>query len=226
MATFTEVAPVDVNTIFPEYEPAAVAAANLIYTGAELIFPVLPSVMVDEKVVLSALTSNPAGGVINTPPEVIFVAAALNEVDDDAVPVFVVSADTVPEVVIWAVGVKVAEAELRGDGVAVEKSFVLLLLSVAPLPARYIAVLDEGAGAVDTVPTGPSQPPVAKTCEPKPTKSTTVTPPAGLTPVSAVVVLTRANLPAACAMLIAVPVASGVGNAVPVACTACVLIKK
>ena len=38
-------------------------------------------------------------------------------------------------------------AELRGSGVPTTKSVALLLVSVQPLPARKIAVVDDGAGA-------------------------------------------------------------------------------
>ena len=93
--------------------------------------------------------------------------------------------------------------ELRGVGVAATKSLELTLVSVQPLPFRIAARMLLGAGV------GPV--PSKVVAVPYPTKSTMLEPTL-LEPVRAVVVLTRATLPAVPAIA-SVPVASGVGRA-------------
>ena len=82
------------------------------------------------------------------------------------------------------------------------KSVALLSVSVHPLDARSAAVVLLGAAV------GPE--PSKHVVLPKPTKSMIVAP-VGQLPVSAVVLLTSATLPAVALMLI-FPVASGVGR--------------
>ena len=85
------------------------------------------------------------------------------------------------------------------------KSLALLLVSVQPLSARSTAVLLDGAGVG-------LPPSLQLAVVPKPTKSTMAALGSGQAPVSAVVVFTRATLPAV-ALKAVVPVASGVGRA-------------
>jgi len=94
---------------------------------------------------------------------------------------------------------------LRGFGAPVEKSAELLSVSVQPPSARWTAFVFEGAGAAEV-----SEQVVP---DPKPTKSTTVAPNGQPLPESGVVALTRATLPALALMLM-LPVASGVGRLV------------
>src|ERR1043166_4292478 len=95
----------------------------------------------------------------------------------------------------------VVEEVLRGFGAATEKSAELLSVSLQPLLFRIAAVvLLSVGGAV----------PSEQFVLPKPTMSTTV-PPVGQAPVSAVVELTSATLPAVPLMFV-VPVASGAGR--------------
>ena len=75
--------------------------------------PEEPTVTVLLNVELSVLTSNPAGGVTNT-PAVKAVAETLKLVDDDAVPVVVVKAANVP------LAVMVVDARLN-SGLVAEK---------------------------------------------------------------------------------------------------------
>ena len=95
------------------------------------------------------------------------------------------------------------ELLLRGLGVPDVKSAELLSVSVQPPSARWTAFVFEGAGAA-----APSEQVVP---DPKPTKSTTVAPNGQPLPDMAVVVLTTATLPAVALMLM-LPVASGVGR--------------
>ena len=81
----------------------------------------------------------------------------------------------------------VGEAVLRGSGVPVAKSLLLLSVSVQPLPARSTARVLLGAGDGEV-----SEQLAAL---PKPMKSTTA-PPSGQLPVSVVWLLTSATLPA------------------------------
>ena len=94
---------------------------------------------------------------------------------------------------------------MRGLGAPVAKSAELLSVSVQPPSARWTALVFEGAWAAEV-----SEHVVP---EPKPTKSKTVAPNGQPLPERAVVVLTRATLPAVALMLM-LPVASGVGRLV------------
>lgn len=96
----------------------------------------------------------------------------------------------------------VGEALFRGFGVPALKSVALLSVSVHPFAARSTAVVLLGAG-VEPVPS-------KQVVLPKPTKSMMLAP-VGQAPLSAVVLLTSATLPAA-ALILIVPVASGVGR--------------
>lgn len=100
-----------------------------------------------------------------------------------------------------------AELLFLGFGVAVEKFVELLLESVHPFAALKTAKVAEGA-AVGPVPSKQFA------VVPKPTKS--ITPDVGHAPVNAVVLETKATLPAVADIAI-VPVASGVGMATPTA---------
>src|SRR5689334_17352913 len=98
-----------------------------------------------------------------------------------------------------------AEAVLRGFGAPVLKSAVLLFVSTQPLPFRSTAVVFDGAAV--------GLPPSELFAVPKPTKSTTPAVPAQVAPqLKAVVLLTSATLPAVALMLV-LPVWSGVGKA-------------
>ena len=115
-----------------------------------------------------------------------------------------------PDGIVCDCGCVVIEGEtgpplllLRGLGVPAVKSALLLSVSVAPLLARRSAVVVLGAGA------GELSEQLA--VEPKPTKSM-IALLDGQAPESAVVLLTRATLPAV-ALIAIVPVVSGVGMA-------------
>ena len=95
------------------------------------------------------------------------------------------------------------EAVLRGFGVPDAKSAAFWSTSVQPLAALRTAAMLEGAGV------GPV-PSKQFAVVPKPTKST-IDPPVGQAPESAVVALRRATLPTV-ALIEIVPVASGVGR--------------
>src|ERR1035437_7879312 len=96
--------------------------------------------------------------------------------------------------------------ELRGAEVATEKSASLLSVSVQPPPARNITVvlLPPEDGVVS-----------AQFALPYPRKSTIV-PPVGHAPVNAVLVFVTATFPDVALMLV-VPVVSGVGRGDPTA---------
>jgi len=96
----------------------------------------------------------------------------------------------------------VGEPLFRGFGVPVLKSVALLSVSVQPFAARSTAVVLLGAG-VEPVPS-------KHVVLPKPTKSMMLAP-VGQAPLSAVVPLTSATLPAV-ALILIVPVAFGVGR--------------
>ena len=98
----------------------------------------------------------------------------------------------------------VADAEFRGVGLPVEKSTELLSLSVQPLPARLADVVFVSTDAGDVS---------EQFAAPYPIKSTTVAPNGHPVPVKAVVLFTKATLPAVADMAM-LPVASGVGRLV------------
>src|SRR5882672_11136998 len=119
----------------------------------------------------------------------------------------------VPEGLFTPLQVLVADAEFRGLGAPVAKSARLLSVSVQPLLVRKPAVVLLSVGAA-----APSK----KLAFPYPTKSMILASSAagqGVEPplqASPVVVLTNATLPAP-ALMVMVPVTSGVGNATPIA---------
>jgi hypothetical protein len=96
----------------------------------------------------------------------------------------------------------VGEVLFRGFGVPALKSVALLLVSVQPFAARSTAAVLLGAG-VEPVPS-------KHVVLPKPTISMLLAP-VGQAPLSGVVLLTSATLPAV-ALILIVPVASGVGR--------------
>jgi hypothetical protein len=98
-----------------------------------------------------------------------------------------------------------AEAELRGVGVPVAKSVLLLLLSVQPPLALITASVELGAAVGDVS--------EQFAVLPYPTKSIILV--VGQAPLKAVVELTKATFPADADILI-VPETSGVGKAAPV----------
>ncbi len=102
-----------------------------------------------------------------------------------------------------------AVAELRAAATAAEKSAALLSVSVQPLPARKSAFAVLGAGALFAV-LGDAVGSEQFAVVPKPTKSM-IAALAGQAPLSAVVLLTRAILPAV-ALMAMEPVTSGVGR--------------
>src|SRR5574341_1043183 len=97
----------------------------------------------------------------------------------------------------------VGEEVLRGFGAPVAKSAALFSVSVQPLLPRRSAVVLLGAGA--------ALPSMQVVPVPKPRKSTIVPPNGQPEPVSSVVLLTSATLPAVADMAIE-PVAFGVGR--------------
>ena len=128
-----------------------------------------------------------------------------------AVAVEVGVAEAEPVAVAVGVGdgppqVCIGDVELRGAGVAVEKSAALLSVSVQPEPARMSDNVFEPTGA-----TAPSK----QLAVPYPIKSI-ISAPLGHAPVRAVVPFTKAILPFTAPMLI-VPIASGVGKGIPTA---------
>ena len=99
IATSTLVAPVQLKTTFPEYVPGSADAASLTYTAVDVIAPPVPTVTVLLNVLLSVLTSNPAGGVTKIPADRL-VPDTLKLVDDEAVPLTVLRADKLPVAMI------------------------------------------------------------------------------------------------------------------------------